>query len=303
MAMTNNVPSPTRIVEVPIDDLLVDPCNVRDDYSEHGENETSIENLAESIRAHGLLNPLSVRTTTAKGSNLLVFAGSRRLRALKLLGAVTATCKIFDDVVPARALELSLIENYQRASNSYAEKVRAFSALYAQCDGNLTALSSRIGVSQTTLASYVSMARLDPRVIAQLDTKGERRLPMCVAKTLVNLPPSVQWTIVSKYVSSRITSQEIIEIVERIRTDPAKIADIEQHGIPRLDAIVENVRVGKLIAKKHTTTPAFPHIRNPKTNECVVVDPRLERELYDAYVALVHRLSPPADDASASVMQ
>lgn len=150
--------------------------------------EGTVEELAASIREHGLLNPLSVRRV---GDGYEVFAGQRRLQALRMLGWATAPCRVVevdDDGARAR----SLVENFHRKENSHAEKVRAFSALFeGPCRRDKRALMRLVGIrSQRTVDRYLRLGTLVPEVIDQLD--GDEPLSLAAADSLVDLPPEEQ---------------------------------------------------------------------------------------------------------------
>src|SRR2546426_9046294 len=96
------------IRDLPIADIELSRFNTRKDLSA-GNEDSSIKDLAESIRSRGLLNPVTVRSTGADKWELL--AGQRRLAACKQLGWTSIAAIVRQDVEDDEAISLSLIEN------------------------------------------------------------------------------------------------------------------------------------------------------------------------------------------------
>jgi len=136
--------------KIPIEYLEVSKQNVRTDLiSEIGDDESTIEELASSIKEHGLINPISVRKR--RENKYDIFAGQRRYLAMKRLGWKTIPC-IISDIDDDTAMTRSLIENFHRQNNTYEEKVKAFKDLYEKhCDKNEEKLSKLVGLKQGTI--------------------------------------------------------------------------------------------------------------------------------------------------------
>ena len=107
-----------NIESIDINKLSVSLQNIRKDTScQVGDNESSIDELASSIKEHGLLNPISVRKIGDHQYD--IFAGQRRFLAMKQLGWTKIPCivtEVTDDVAKTR----SLIENFHRQDNTFS---------------------------------------------------------------------------------------------------------------------------------------------------------------------------------------
>ena len=167
---------------IPLAKLAVSAKNVRQDLADH--DDTSVEDLAADIAAHGLMHPLTVR---AHGVGYEIIAGQRRYLALKHLGREAAPCRVIvlDDLA---AEEMSLTENTQRAQLTTADKVRSYSRLYEVYDHSMSRLAKAVSLKPATLAKYIKIAALPDEVLTRLDAKGDGRLTLTTAAALANVP-------------------------------------------------------------------------------------------------------------------
>ena len=153
--MTN----PTEIVQIPLNKLTKSDTNVRK------TGDKSIEDLAASIQAHGLLHNLVV--TQTKNEKYKVIAGARRLAALTKLAKEKAIPKNFG--VPCRVVdeqggtEASLAENVIRTNMHPADQFIAFRALVDEGIG-VEEVAARFGVTATTVRQRLKLANVAPRL-------------------------------------------------------------------------------------------------------------------------------------------
>jgi ParB family chromosome partitioning protein len=149
-----------EIVNIPLNKLVGSPLNVRKTGGQ------TIENLAASIQAHGLLHNLVV-TKATKGDKHQVIAGARRLAALNKLAKEKVLPKTFD--VPCRVIdaeastESSLAENTIRQAMHPADQFMAFQQLVADGFG-FEEIAARFGVSATTVRQRLKLANVAPRL-------------------------------------------------------------------------------------------------------------------------------------------
>jgi ParB family chromosome partitioning protein len=168
--------------EIKIDELILSKKNVRK-VLETEEDETTIKNLAESIKANGLVNPLTVQKTVDGKYEIL--AGQRRFLALKELNIKTVTCKVVEDLTNEQAELISFVENVQRNKMSQQDKAYIFNKLFNMCHGNLKDVSKISGFSNGTIKDYVFIyENLTQDLFCKLDGKGESKLSMEIALLL-----------------------------------------------------------------------------------------------------------------------
>jgi ParB family chromosome partitioning protein len=162
------------LAEVPVDQIAPNPRQPRD----HMEPEALAE-LAESIRTHGLIQPL-VLTLAPAGAAVQYYlvAGERRWRASQLAGLQTLPA-IVKDVSPQGMLELALVENVQRADLNPLEEAAAYQALVEEFGLNHDVVAARVGKSRVAVTNAMRLLRLPDRakeaVIAGQIKEGHAR--------------------------------------------------------------------------------------------------------------------------------
>src|SRR5580704_7282667 len=125
-----------------------------------------LEELAQSIREHGLIEPLVVRRVPGADQFELI-AGERRWRALQRAGLREAIV-VVKDVSPEAAFELALIENVQREDLNAIELAEAYDRLVRDHGYTQEALADRLGKDRTTIVNIIRLLKLPPRVRAKV---------------------------------------------------------------------------------------------------------------------------------------
>jgi ParB family chromosome partitioning protein len=125
-----------------------------------------LDELAQSIREHGLIEPLVVRRVSGADQFELI-AGERRWRALQRAGLREALV-VVKDVSPEDAFELALIENVQREDLNAIELAEAYDRLLRDHGYTQEALADRVGKDRTTIANVLRLLKLPPRVRARV---------------------------------------------------------------------------------------------------------------------------------------
>ncbi|HXX69695.1 MAG TPA: ParB/RepB/Spo0J family partition protein [Polyangiaceae bacterium] len=125
-----------------------------------------LDELTQSIREHGLLEPLVVRRI-AGSDRLELVAGERRWRAMQRAGLREALV-VVKDVSAKTAFELALIENVQREDLNSIELAEAYERLLREHGYTQDALAERLGKDRTTIANALRLLKLPPRVRAKV---------------------------------------------------------------------------------------------------------------------------------------
>lgn len=136
---------------IPIDQIEADPNQPRRHFDEDELNE-----LAESLKEHGLLQPIVV---TPRGGKYQVVAGERRLRAAKIAGFKEIQA-IVRTLSAQHQLEISIVENVQRADLNPIETATAYAKLRAQFNMNYDDIGKRVGKAGTTVANVTRLLKL-----------------------------------------------------------------------------------------------------------------------------------------------
>ncbi|WP_067434113.1 ParB/RepB/Spo0J family partition protein [Nocardioides jensenii] len=150
------------ITHVPLERLIAHPANIREDLGD-------LDDMAQSIREHGILQPLTA-TEHAESGHLLLLAGHRRLAAAQLAGLDVAPVVIRHDVTdPTEHLVLMLVENTQRLDINPIDRAETYDSL--RISGlSIAEIARRTGTSYQTVHYYLNLLMLDD------EERGEVRL-------------------------------------------------------------------------------------------------------------------------------
>lgn len=153
-ATKNTLYQSGRIHMIPIERISPNPRQPRRHFPEQ-----SLRELADSIRQHGVLQPLSVQK--AEGGCYVLIAGERRLRAAGLAGLTHVPC-ILIRATPQDSALLALIENLQRSDLHYLEEAAAISRLITTYGMSQEETARQLGRSQPAVANKLRLLRLSP---------------------------------------------------------------------------------------------------------------------------------------------
>jgi ParB family chromosome partitioning protein len=161
--------------EVDIDAIVPGPMQPRTIF-----DEAALESLAESIKTHGVVQPLLVRR---RGEGFELIAGERRWRAAKMAG-LSRVPVLVKDVADQNLLEIALIENIQREDLNPIEEAQAYKRLIENVGLTQEALATRIGRDRSYITNYLRLLKLPPD-LQQLVIEG--RLSTGHARTILGL--------------------------------------------------------------------------------------------------------------------
>jgi ParB family transcriptional regulator, chromosome partitioning protein len=217
---------------IPIDSIDPNPLQPRRVFISERLTE-----LAQSIRANGIIQPLVVRK---KGDRYELVAGERRWRAAKLAEAKSVPV-VVRDIPDDRLLEITLIENIQREDLNPIETAIAFDRMARELDLSPETIGQRTGKDRTTVTNFLRLLQL-PSDLQQL--VGEKRLSASHARCLLSLPSmDLQREVAEKAVAqgwsvrqTERTTQRMLEgrkpkHVDEVGTDPnvrAAIGEMER---------------------------------------------------------------------------
>ncbi|MDQ7092463.1 ParB/RepB/Spo0J family partition protein [Desulfosporosinus sp. PR] len=200
------------IKEIPLSEIEPNPGQPRREFDSQALNE-----LADSIREHGLLQPILVRPS---GDRYLIIAGERRLRAAKIAGLSVIECivQICDDQQMA---ERALVENIQRANLSPLEEGIAYRRLIDEYGLTQEQVAQRVGKARATVANLLRIIQL-PEVILEM-LKADK-LSLGHAKVLLGIKDSSLQVIVSeKAAKEQLSVRETEELIDRLTQQTPKV--------------------------------------------------------------------------------
>lgn len=198
--------------EVDLDSIVPGPMQPRTHF-----DDASLQSLAESIRSHGIVQPLLVRR---RDGGFELIAGERRWRAAKLAG-LTRVPVIVKEVPDGSLLEIALIENIQREDLNPIEEAQAYKKLIENVGLTQEALASRVGRDRSYITNYLRLLRL-PDDLQQLVKEG--RLSTGHARTLLALiHPDQQRRLARQIIGGGLSVRTTEQMVHRMLEEkPAK---------------------------------------------------------------------------------
>lgn len=221
-----------EILRIPIDAVRPNPYQPRRVFSQ-----AALEELSQSIRQYGLLQPISVRKAGAEHYELI--AGERRLRASKLAGLHYIDAIIFSAYEQDSAM-IAMMENLQRENLHYMEEAEGYLKLIRNHGLSQEELARRLGKNQSTIANKMRILKLPLSVKRMLIEHGltERH-----ARALLRLHnEEVQLKTTQTIIDQGLNVKATEELVERAIT---KIYGIEKEDKPkqRLSSIVRDPKL------------------------------------------------------------
>jgi len=166
------------LVELPVDRLEANPNQPR-----HHFPEEDLEELAASIRRHGVLQPVLV--SEAETGRYRLVAGERRWRAARLAGLASVPAVIRERLDGDRLLELALVENLQRRDLTPLEEARAFEQLRVNLGLSQAEIAERVGIDRSTVANALRLLKLPDEIQAMVEagviTAGHARALLAFA--------------------------------------------------------------------------------------------------------------------------
>ncbi len=193
---------------LPIEDVHPAPGQPRKSF-----DDARLDELAASIRAQGIIQPVVVRVREAGGYELI--AGERRWRAAQRAGLHEVPA-VVRDVAEKRAFEMALVENLQREDLNPIEEAQGFSRLVEEFGYTQEALAARVGKDRSTVANALRLLRL-PDDVRELVVEG--RLSMGHARALLGLESADAIGRLARRVVARELSVRQVELLVRRERD------------------------------------------------------------------------------------
>ena len=200
------------VEEVSLDKLFPNPDQPRKDF-----DEGALFDLMNSIKEHGIINPIVVNR---RGDKYMIIAGERRYRAAVMAG-LNKVPVIVKDYSEKEIQEISLIENLQREDLNPIEAAYGMKKLMDEYKLTQEVLAERLGKSRPAIANTLRLLTLDDSVIALV---REGKLSSGHARTLVPVPREEQATLAAECVKSGWSVREAERAVKQYLNPPEVLA-------------------------------------------------------------------------------
>lgn len=218
------------ILQVPVEDIIPNRFQPRLSF-----DDTSLNDLALSIKQHGIIQPLVLRR---KNDKYEIIAGERRFKAAKLAGlaSVPAVISNLDDNASA---EVAIVENIQRKDLTAIEEAKSFQALLDKGYMTQDELARKMGLSQSAISNKLRLLTLDESVQeAILSEKISERH----ARTLLKVPShEKQKELLNKIINERLTVKQLEDEIKNMELTPNNEINVTSKPIaPKEEMLSDN---------------------------------------------------------------
>jgi len=213
-ASGESVPTVGTISEIPISQIVANPFQPRSRF-ESG----ALDELAESIGVHGIIQPVTVRKIGK--NNYQLISGERRFRASQLAGLteIPAYVRVANDQT---MLEMALVENIQRQDLNPIEVAISYKRLLDECDLTHEGLSEKVSKSRSNITNFLRLLKL-PADIQMALTKG--MITMGHARALVGIEDTAKQLEIFEKIINEVLSVRDVENLARKAKRPAMNSD------------------------------------------------------------------------------
>src|SRR5215213_674002 len=211
----DGAPEPGSRASLPVEQIQANPYQPRKAF-----DEDEIGHLSDSIKAHGILQPLVVRPV---GDQFQLIAGERRLRAAQAAGLreVPVTVVNFDD---QQVFEASLVENIQRSDLNAIEKAQGFKDYLDRYGVTQEQLAGRLGMDRTSVSNLVNLLHLPEEVQTAV---RQNQISLGHAKILKGLPSPQRQAELCREVVMKGLSVKALELIVKQQKAEAEAKEAE----------------------------------------------------------------------------
>lgn len=216
--------SSVSITEIPIDKITANPYQPRSNF-----DETALEELTDSIRQYGIIQPITVRRM---GLRYQIISGERRFKAATAAGLakVPAYIKDTDD---QGMLAMAIIENIQRQDLDAIEIALSFQRLIDECQLTQEAMADKVGKKRATVTNYLRLLKLPAEVQVGI---RDKKISMGHAKAILALDDQAAQVELCEYIIKKDLSvrqaEQKVHNIKLAKEEASKNANAEEPSIP-----------------------------------------------------------------------
>lgn len=200
------------IAELDIADIQANPDQPRTIFDAE-----ALEELAQSIKALGIIQPITVRKVGP--SKFEIISGERRFRAAKIAGleSIPAYIRLADD---QSMLEMALVENIQREELDPIEVALSYERLIDECQLTQEEMSTRVGKKRSTITNYLRLLKLQPLIQAGL---RDKMIAVGHARALINISNEEdQINLYQEIIAKDLSVRQVEEATRKLKEGPRK---------------------------------------------------------------------------------
>lgn len=192
-------------------------------------DEEKIEQLAESIKEHGVVQPIVLKKVE---DTYVIVAGERRWRAAKSIGLKEIPAVVMD-LTDKQILEISLIENIQREDLNPIEEALAYKRLIEEFELTQEELSKRLGKSRTAVTNCMRLLNLDSRVqeylVDGVITEGHGRALLAISDK------DIQYSAAQMIIDEGLNVRDTEKLIKNLGKEPKKVSAEEVKNVYHID--------------------------------------------------------------------
>lgn len=232
------LPGEETVVPMPIEKIKANPLQPRSNFDHEG-----LEDLTNSIREHGILQPLIL--TQGDNGTYQVIAGERRLRASQILGLKTVP-SIVRDIKEQQKLELALVENLQRRDLNAIEEAVAYQRLIDEFSLTQEEVGKRVGKSRSVVTNALRLLTLPSEVQKALINN---KINYSTARVIVGLPPQERLKFFQKVIHQDLTVRAAENQARQVMVK-RHVRKAKDPNIAALEERIQSALGTKVIIKK-----------------------------------------------------
>ncbi len=263
------LPPQVPIIELPLREIMPNPHQPRMRF-----DDAALEELAQSIREHGVIQPVIVKAIPAtrwEGAvrRYELIAGERRWRASERAERTIIPAILREDASSTQMIELALIENLQRADLTPLEEATAFAQMHQDLRYSYDRIGARVGKSKGYVMNRMRLLRLDDDLRALVADRPD------AMSHIIHL--------------EKLLPEDRADLITAVRDDALSLAEVRRQVERRVHPPVENVepaqdtepflRKNESAAEVDAPTPAEPFLRKNNTGAAQSTRVVLEREI------------------------
>ena len=245
-----------KIIQVPIEDIIPNRFQPRLAFDEEG-----LKELSESIKQHGIIQPLVLRRL---GDKYEIIAGERRYKASIMAGLRTVPA-VVSNIDDNQSAEIALVENIQRRNLTPIEEAKSYKNLLDRGYMTQEQLAEKMGVSQSSIANKLRLLNLAPEV---QDALLQEKISERHARSLLSLPKEEQADWLKKIINKRLTVRQLDLEIKKQKGETVDDVPLV-NPTPDLDKMIHNATdINKELENKKkgpdTMEPTIPQTEEPQ---------------------------------------
>lgn len=246
------------ITSIPVEHIEPNPFQPRTHFEDAALNE-----LAESIKQHGVIQPVTVRKLNY--DRYQIISGERRWRASKMAGLdyIPAYIRIAND---ESMLEMAIVENIQREDLNPIELALSYQRLMEEVKLSIEQLASKMGKDRSTISNFLRLLKLPPIIQAAI---RDKKITMGHARAIINVTdPALQLKIFNEIMKGKFTVRDVEELVRtRKGKTPAAVAQPLSPEFKRISERLSSLFETKVEIHPHASGKGFITIRYFSTDD------------------------------------